>query len=98
MRKTNTKTSLQITLNPDGSALTNMKWADLDAGHFSQASERVIAALADIPDYQWLRDLIDPYLHKKYCEKCKIYNPTSPCGDDDPQKPFPYCFSEVEET
>lgn len=92
MRKTNTKTSLNITLNPDGSALTNMRWSDLDVEHKPEASERVLAALSNVPDYQWLFKLLHPYLHEKYCAKCQKYDESKPCDDNKSEPPYPYCF------
>ncbi len=92
MRKSNTKTSLRITLNPDGSALTNLKWSDIDIDHHREASERLLAALTNVRDYDWLFDILQPLLHGKYCAKCVHLDLTKPCEDGDYIQPFPYCF------
>ncbi len=100
MRKTNTKTSLSITLNQNGSSQTYLKWSDLDVGHHREASERILAALTKVPDYEWLWDeLLEGYLFGKYCEKCKNYNTEKPCVEEgdrvaESENPFPYCFIE----
>ncbi len=98
MRKTNIKTSLSITLNPNGTAFSYLKWSDLDSGKPQQAAERIVAALSHIPDYQWLEDLILPYLENKYCYKCSSYNPDTGCTSKvtEAENPFPYCFVDKE--
>ncbi len=58
MRRTNTKTSLSVTLEPDGGALINMKWSDADVEQKGEASRAIIRELAKVPDYQWLAILV----------------------------------------
>lgn len=91
MRKSNTKTSLSIILNPNGSVQTYLKWADIDAGHHKEASERIIIALSNIPDYEWLFCIIQPIMHQKYCGQCSNFDVDKPC-EDDKTEPFPYCY------
>jgi hypothetical protein len=94
-RKIRTKTSLSITLNPDGSAQTNLKWSDIDAGHPREAAERIIVALTNVPDYNWLFDLVQPLLYQRYCATCPSLTPGKPCEDEVSNPfPFPYCHKE----
>ncbi len=59
---------------------------------YKTAFERGALATSEFGDYQWLFDLVKPYLSAKYCDKCKNQKPDRPCPDDREEKPFPYCF------
>jgi hypothetical protein len=100
MKKSNAKTSLKITMNPEGGSSINLKWDDRDCenknGH--KASERIMNELIKIPDYEWLAPLVAKYFDEKYCNKCVHHpfdeNDMLDCGLAQKSLPFPYCFSE----
>jgi hypothetical protein len=98
--KTNTKTSLKITMNTECGASVDLKWSDRDVENKAKCSEMIICELVTIPDYQWLAKLTSPYLAEKYCSHC-IYrlDMNSPCRDEDNKDvtPFPYCFKNKDE-
>jgi hypothetical protein len=101
MRKTNTKTSLNITMNVDGGASVYMKWSDLDVDHKKECSERIINRLIKIPEYEWLIPLVEGYLNEKYCHKClylplddKYIDSQEDCNSRQSAFCFPYCFKE----
>ena len=78
-------------MQPEGGALIQLKWADMDSGHYTGASERLIAEVARIDDYAWLMPLITKHFGEKYCNQCsKAFDD---CAKDHKTKPFPYCFN-----
>jgi hypothetical protein len=95
--KTNAKTSLKITMLPKGVANIDLTYSDLDSGHPLETSERIVLKLLDHPDYEWLFNLIQPYLYKKYCSKCTRIVPDKYCEYEIGDPPFPYCFKNKSE-
>ncbi|MFA5299871.1 MAG: hypothetical protein WC389_16930 [Lutibacter sp.] len=98
MRKSNTKTSLKITMESDGGASINLKWDDRDSTHQTEASERLIVELIKITGYKWLENLVKPYIVEKYCNKCKYHGEyevdLAECIESQNNLPFPYGFEE----
>jgi len=98
LKKTNTKTSLSVILQPKGGAKIDMKWSDLDSSesnHNVKASERIMLEVIKIPEYKWLIDFVTKHLTVKYCDKCtEKLNIKAQCRDvtSTELKPFPYCF------
>ena len=97
MKKSNAKTSLNITLNPNGGAKIHLKFSDLDSGHPIEATERIMLELIKLDDYRWLSPFVTQTLSEKYCNKCvDRFNMSAGCRDESSSetKPFPYCFEE----
>jgi hypothetical protein len=98
--KTRTKTSLKITMEPEGGATTNLKWSDKDIEYKEKTSVMLIRELVRIPDYEWLAKLTFPYFREKYCQNCKHrLDMNSPCRDEKNKgtTSFPFCAVETVE-
>jgi len=99
MKKSNTKTSLSVVLQPEGGALIGLKYSDIDIDDHIKASERLMLEVVTIPEYMWLNKFVSVRLADKYCDKCiDRLNMSAKCRDGkDMSKPFPYCFIDKED-